>query len=217
MWTTCVAASGLGLYEARTLPTVAPSGSGNATATALLQGFGCDGERSNGNGSLMRIAPLALTDATDDEVRAVSAITHAHPISTESCVFFVRALRDVLEGEGLEEAIGRNIPGDERFAFLEGIRGLPRDEIRSTGYVLDTLGAALWCACNTDSYEECVTEAVNLGGDSRHHRLRRWRAGSRPLRLRFHSPAMAEPAPRERGYRAVPILMAGEATIIRGS
>ena len=114
----------------------------------------------------MRIAPLALTDATDDEVRAVSAITHAHPISTESCVFFERALRDVLEGEGLEEAIGRNIPGDERFAFLEGIRGLPRDEIRSTGYVLDTLGAALWCACNTDSYEECVTEAVNLGGDS---------------------------------------------------
>lgn len=114
----------------------------------------------------MRIAPLALTDATDDEVRAVSAITHAHPVSTESCVFFVRVLRDVLEGEGLEGAIGRNIPGDERFAFLEGTQKLPRDEIRSTGYVLDTLGAALWCACNTGSYEECVTEAVNLGGDS---------------------------------------------------
>lgn len=78
----------------------------------------------------------------------------------------MRVLRDVLEGEGLEEAIGRNIPGDERFAFLEGIRELPRDEIRSTGYVLDTLGAALWCACNTGSYEECVTEAVNLGSDS---------------------------------------------------
>lgn len=141
-------------------------GIGNATATALLQGFGCDGERSNGNGSLMRIAPLALTDATDDEVRAVSAITHAHPISTESCVFFVRVLRDVLEGEGLEDAIGRSIPADDRFAFLKGIRELPRDEIRSTGYVPDTLGAALWCACNTGSYEECVTEAVNLGGDS---------------------------------------------------
>ena len=96
----------------------------------------------------------------------MSVITHAHPASTESCVFFVRVLRDVLEGRGLEGAVGRNIPADERFAFLEGIQELPRDEIRSTGYVLDTLGAALWCACNTGSYGECVTKAVNLGGDS---------------------------------------------------
>lgn len=154
------------LYEGAYTADGRAFGVGNATAAALRQGFGCDGERSNGNGSLMRIAPLALTDATDDEVRAVSAITHAHPISTESCVFFVRVLRDVLEGRGLEGAVGRNIPADERFAFLEGIQELPRDEIRSTGYVLDTLGAALWCACNTGSYGECVTKAVNLGGDS---------------------------------------------------
>ncbi|MEC4177034.1 ADP-ribosylglycohydrolase family protein [Adlercreutzia sp. R7] len=139
---------------------------GNATAAALRQGFGCDGERSNGNGSLMRIAPLALTDATDDEIRAVSAITHAHPVSMEACVFFVHVLRDLLAGEWIEDAIGRNIPDDERFAFLKGVQNASRDGIRSTGYVLDTLGAALWCACNTDSYEECVLEAVNLGDDS---------------------------------------------------
>ena len=62
---------------------------GNTVATALSEGRGCEGERSNGNGSLMRIAPLAYTAADDDEVRAVSAITHAHRISTESCVCFV--------------------------------------------------------------------------------------------------------------------------------
>ena len=139
---------------------------GNATATALRQGFGCDGERSNGNGSLMRIAPLALTDATDDEIRAVSAITHAHPVSVEACVLFVHVLRDLLEDEWIEEAIRRNIPDDGHFAFLKGIQDASREDIRSTGYVLDTLGAALWCACNTDSYEECVLAAVNLGGDS---------------------------------------------------
>lgn len=139
---------------------------GNATAKALGQGFGCDGERSNGNGSLMRIAPLALTDATDDEIRAVSAITHAHPVSMEACVFFVHVLRDLLEDEWIEEAIEKNIPSDGRFSFLKGIQGASRDDIRSTGYVLDTLGAALWCVCNTDSYEECVLEAVNLGDDS---------------------------------------------------
>ena len=139
---------------------------GNATATALGRGFGCDGERSNGNGSLMRIAPLALTNATDDEVRAVSAITHAHPISMEACVFFVHVLRDVVNGKWIGDVIERHIPADERFAFLKGIQNMPREEVRSTGYVLDTLGAALWCACNTDSYEGCVLAAVNLGDDS---------------------------------------------------
>jgi ADP-ribosylglycohydrolase len=114
----------------------------------------------------MRIAPLALTDATDDEIRAVSAITHAHPVSTEACVFFVHVLRDLLAGEWIEDVIGRNIPDDGRFAFLKGVQNASRDDIRSTGYVLDTQGAALWCTCNTDSYEECVLEAVNLGDDS---------------------------------------------------
>ncbi len=92
---------------------------GNTTATALKQGFGCNDERSNGNGSLMRIAPLALTDATDDEIRAISAITHAHPISTEACVFFVHVLRDVLAGKWIEDAIEQNIPDDKRFTFLK--------------------------------------------------------------------------------------------------
>lgn len=56
---------------------------GAATASALRLGHGLCGERDNGNGSLMRTVPLAFTDATDDEVRAVSAITHAHSTSTE--------------------------------------------------------------------------------------------------------------------------------------
>lgn len=139
---------------------------GNSTATALEQGFGCNGERSNGNGSLMRIAPLALTDATDDEIRAVSAITHAHPLSMDACVIFVHVLRGLLAGEAMEDALARAVPDDGRFAFLKDIPGTPRHEIRSTGYVLDTLGAAIWCACHTESYTGCVLEAVNLGDDS---------------------------------------------------
>lgn len=114
----------------------------------------------------MRIAPLALTDATDDEIRAVSAITHAHSVSTEACVFFAHVLRAVLEGEQLAKAVERNVPNDERFAFLWGVWNLPRGKVRSTGSALDTLGAALWCVGNTDCYEACVVEAVNLGDDS---------------------------------------------------
>ena len=136
---------------------------GNATATALDAGHGCTGVRSNGNGSLMRIAPLAFTDATDDEVRAVSAITHAHAISTGACVAFVGVLRRILAGAAVEEAVeGVAVPaGDYAFA-----PGAAIDEVRSGGYVLDTLDAALWCLCTTASYEECVLAAVNLGRDT---------------------------------------------------
>ena len=43
---------------------------------------------------------------------------------------------------------------------------MPAAEVRSGGYVLDTLNAALWCLANTDSYAECVLAAVNLGDDT---------------------------------------------------
>ena len=69
---------------------------GGTTARALHTGKGGSGERDNGNGSLMRIAPLAFVDATDDEICEVSAITHAHRTSTDACVIFVELMRDVL-------------------------------------------------------------------------------------------------------------------------
>ncbi len=139
---------------------------GNATATALDRGRGCDEERSNGNGSLMRIAPLVFVHASDDEVRAASAITHAHWISAEACVMFVRILDDLMDGECLEDAIARNMPSNERFAFIRNLADTPRDTVKSSGFVLDTLGAALWCALHTSNFSDCVLTAVNLGDDS---------------------------------------------------
>ena len=144
---------------------------GNTTAMALDEGHGRCGERDNGNGSLMRIAPLAYAQATDDDVRAVSAITHAHPISTEACVCFISILRDVIEGKVIdlptfEDAIRLSKPEGEHFGFLDTVIGWPREQIRSGGFVLHTLGAALWCFANTDSYADCVLSAVNLGNDT---------------------------------------------------
>ena len=43
---------------------------------------------------------------------------------------------------------------------------LDESEIKSTGYVVDTLEAAVWCLMNTSSFEECVLKAVNLGDDT---------------------------------------------------
>lgn len=176
---------------------------GNTVASALHRGYGCSHEYTNGNGSLMRIAPLAVTNATDEEIRQVSAITHAHWASMESCVIFVHILRDVLNGKPLENAIINNTPWNrktndiqtpntqafntqsammqlhdkklttqtttemhERFAFLRNIDTLSREEIGSSGYVLETLLAALWCALHTTNYKDCVISAVNLGDDT---------------------------------------------------
>ena len=126
---------------------------GNATREALERGRGLAGEWDNGNGSLMRTVPLAFTDATDDEVRAVSAITHAHPTSTEACVAMVHIARNLIAG-----ASPADVAGD--------VAWRPVDEIRSGGFVRDTFDAALWCLATTTSYAECALAAVNLGDDT---------------------------------------------------
>lgn len=139
---------------------------GNTTVTALDQGYGCKGEYSNGNGSLMRIAPLALTDADDSLIAEVSSITHAHPVSVQACITFVGILRDILKGDTLENAIRTNTPKDDRFKFLSKVKGASREKISSTGFVLHTLEAALWCNLHTESYTDCVLNAVDLGRDA---------------------------------------------------
>lgn len=131
---------------------------GGTTLTALRLGHGLDGERDNGNGSLMRTLPLAFTDATDEEVRAVSAITHAHPVSTDACVTAVHIARALRDGASPREAVAQEAP--ELFGVLDG----PAPE--SSGFVRHTLAAALWCLANTDSYRDCVLAAVNLGDDT---------------------------------------------------
>ena len=129
---------------------------GNTTARALAAGTGCAGERDNGNGSLMRIAPLAFTDATDDEVRAVSAITHAHPVSAETCVEMVRVMRALAAGASPAEAV----------PDYEVLLAANEKDLGSGGFVRDTYCAALWCLVVSGSYEECVLRAVNLGDDT---------------------------------------------------
>lgn len=129
---------------------------GNATARALIAGHGLSGERDNGNGSLMRTVPLAFFDVTDDEVRAVSAITHAHPTSTEACVRMVHVAKALVDGMSVGDAVAMGGVDAEK----------PRGSISSGGYVLHTYEAALWCLANTASYAECVLTAVNLGDDT---------------------------------------------------
>ena len=123
----------------------------------------------NGNGSLMRILPLAFTDASGDEIRAVSQMTHAHEISVKACVKFVRFVRELLSF-----CENRETPTWKRQRYLNTLiehyfddeTRSPREEVKSTGYVVDTLEAVIWCLCGGMSYVDCVMNAVELGGDT---------------------------------------------------
>ena len=149
---------------------------GMTTARAILN-FGrgvpldeCGGTdiRDNGNGALMRILPVALVPHTAADVRQVAGLTHNHLISHSACAVYVEIAEMLLAGDSkaavrqyLKEKI---VPPElSRLAKLEELR---RDEIKSSGYVIDTLEAALWCFLHTDGYRDCVLAAVNLGDDT---------------------------------------------------
>ena len=144
-------------------------------------------EYDNGNGSLMRILPFVLwyhtapDDVFADTIHRASALTHRHPRSQMACVLYGLAIRDLLKGASPATAINSALDDfaqlyekqpylAERlhFQLLESRRlaALPEDEIGSSGYVMHTLTASLWCLLTSTSYEETVLKAVNLGDDT---------------------------------------------------
>ena len=145
---------------------------GIATCKALRTGKPQSGEYDNGNGSLMRILPLAFVPCTDDEIRAVSAITHGHRISMDACVIYVHVVRRLLAGENINEIIP-TLQYDKPFDRLHRIDQLSAQEIKSSGYVVDTLEAALWAVSHKSadagkekSFRSDLLDAVNLGSDT---------------------------------------------------
>lgn len=138
---------------------------GGTTALAIRRCKPLDDEFSNGNGSLMRILPLAFTDASEQEVEDVSALTHAHKTSRMTCVHYVTIARRIAAGEELKGII-RSMNFESPFHRIHSIYSLTEDEIKSTGYVVDTFEAAVWAVATTDNYRDAVLKAVNLGDDT---------------------------------------------------
>jgi len=133
----------------------------------------------NGNGALMRILPVAmLPDCPEkqSELLSVAHLTHAHFISDFGCMVYTAIVEHLIDGMEKEEAVTNGIQRLQHnienismlidYTRLPNIQQLQREEIRSSGYVVDTLEAALWCFLNTDSYRDCVLAAVNLGEDT---------------------------------------------------
>jgi ADP-ribosyl-[dinitrogen reductase] hydrolase len=135
---------------------------------------GSTDENTAGNGSLMRLAPVALHALNDAEAcRRIAAdqsrTTHGAPQSVEACAFFADLLRRAILGEPRESLLapGPWVGHEAMRAVAAGSwRGRHRDAIRSSGYVIHTLEAALWAVSETDCFEAAVVLAVNLADDA---------------------------------------------------
>lgn len=134
-------------------------------------------EFGNGNGSLMRVLPLALwhkgTDAelVEDGFRQ-SRITHGHPRSLVCCAFVCLWARAILAdapdpwsaaADGLEAVLPAGSP--ERRELDEMVRPRERTEGKGKGYVLDTLFSVRQCL-EKGTYEQVVRAAISLGHDT---------------------------------------------------
>ena len=147
----------------------------------------CGGEREydNGNGSLMRMLPIAyycyLKGLEDTEilkiVKEVSSITHRHPISILGCYIYVRLAIELLKGKGLLQAYQEIKKLDYSYFTEDTIYKYERilnndiglyniNEISSNGYIVSTLEAVIWTLINSKSFNETIIKAINLGEDT---------------------------------------------------
>ena len=118
----------------------------------------------------MRILPVVFVSHSDVDVVKVAKLTHAHYISNSACCAYIEIAEKLLSGKGKREIMQTIKDRDDimpiEFSRLTNLENLSRDEIKSSGYVVDTLEAALWCILKTDNYRDCVLTAVNLGEDT---------------------------------------------------
>lgn len=126
-----------------------------------------------------------------DITKDVSSITHGHIRSALACFIYLELALEILKGKDKWEAYRamqetvRNFLDynpvcsqnemDKFHRILElkvgeydvaPLHTLQEDEISSSGYVLHSLEASLWCFLNSESYSEAVLKVVNLGEDT---------------------------------------------------
>ena len=154
---------------------------GNATCEALRSYratreplSGSTDPRSAGNGSLMRLSPVAIRwwhdrTAAVAAARLQSRTTHGARQAVEACALFAELLVEAVAGAPKETVLrGRDWNGDAGVAAVAAgsWRRKARDAISSSGYVLHTLEAALWCVDRSETIADALILAANLGRDA---------------------------------------------------
>jgi len=132
--------------------------------------------KSAGNGSLMRLAPVAVRYWEDDEARRDAAArqsrtTHGAPEAVDACVAFADMLAEAIAGKPLSAVLRERVTDPPYAGTIATImagawRGKKRSEINSSGYVAHSLEAALWCVARTTTFADAIILAANLGDDA---------------------------------------------------
>ena len=161
------------------------------TVRAALARFERDGDPyagstdpdAAGNGSLMRLAPVPMCYAGEPHeaiafAAASSRTTHGARAAVDACRYFARLLvgaldevdKDTLLSAGyspVEEMWGHEPLVEEVARIAEGsFKRRNPPEIRGTGYVIQSLEAALWAFHRSDNFRDGALLAANLGDDA---------------------------------------------------
>lgn len=153
----------------------------------LPEHCGKTGEFDNGNGTLMRIAPLVFVVMNEFDfskrkalIQQYTEITHAHPRSIVGSIIYIELLLSLYRNNSLEAALVEifslleNHLQDELKAelntyariFHDNFFSIPEGDIHSSGYIVHSLEAAIWCVGNARTFNEAILKAVNLGEDT---------------------------------------------------
>ena len=132
--------------------------------------------RSAANGCLMRLAPIPMffhhnRDAAIEYAALSSCLTHAAVECIDASRLFAAMLHQALSGADKETILDGHGLLDIDSAGVQAIadrayRTKSVDQIRGSGYVVESLEAALWCFDNTASFEDAILLAANLGDDA---------------------------------------------------
>ncbi len=143
---------------------------------------GGTGDRDQGNGSLMRILPIALVEAPDDDAELVerahvaSRVTHGHPNCQVACALYVLIAHELLRGssepeDALEISVERLrsvYASQPAFASVLEALVAHRSNLRKPGggWVLDSFWSAWEAFAAGSSYRDTIERAVKYGNDT---------------------------------------------------
>lgn len=164
---------------------------GRTTLKAIIrfqeegQPLGLASENDNGNGSVVRMLPIAFyanvkklgEDDIIDLVCQSSSLTHGHEISKLGCYIYVRYMMFLLAGCDKKKSYELIKKLDYSFFSMKSRKAYKRiledditkysiEQISSSGYIVNTLETVIWCIFNTNNFRHAILGTINLGGDT---------------------------------------------------
>lgn len=150
---------------------------------------GGNSEYDNGNGAIMRIAPVTFLLINEHDfkkrieiIKEYTEITHSHPRSIVGSIIYIELLLGLYNSYSVEETLKKILKCFENGfneshiyreelkqysrIFNKDFRNLKRNEIKSSGYIVDTLEASIWCLLTTRNFKKAILKAINLGDDT---------------------------------------------------